>query len=159
MNLHTLLEIWREWAKACPCPLQMPSELLKRTELQECVAKNELLEQKLRKVEGKLEQVETIKCNLDLQVTALSSNLGQAEARINMMRHHIGTLAAEREATQTHRSALHRENRDLTTKCSDARDENRALHRQVGDLTTQKQEADHRVHEIQVTNSVMSPDT
>ena len=153
------MEIWREWAKACPCPLQMPSELWKRTELQECMAKNELLEQKLRQVEGKLVQVETIKCNLDIQVTALSSNLGQAEARINMMRHHIDTLAAEREATQTHRSALHRENRDLTTQCNAARTENRALHQQIGDLTARQQEADQRVHEIQVTSSVMSPDT
>ena len=143
--------------KAYPCPLQMPSELRRRTELQECIAKNELLEQKLRKVEGKLEQVETIKCNLDLQVTALSSNLGQTEARINLMRHHIDTLTAEREATQTHRSALHRENRDLTAQCNAARTENRALHHQIRDLTAHKQEADQRVCKIQVNNSLMGP--
>ena len=46
----------------------MPFELDWRTEVQECRARNELLEQKLHEVNGKLEEVETIKCNLDLQV-------------------------------------------------------------------------------------------
>ena len=135
----------------------MPSELRKRMELQECMAKNELLEQKLREVEGKLEQVETIKCNLNLQVTALSSNLGQAEARISRLRLQIEDFAREEEVAGVKRRALEKANKYLTTQCNDARTEKRALHHQIGDLTAQKQEADQRVCEIQVTNSVISP--
>ena len=135
----------------------MPFELHWRTELQECRARNELLEQKLHEVKGKLEDMETIKCNLDLQVTALSGSLGQAEATISALCDQMEVLGAEWQAARVEGRALEKGNRDLTTQCNAARTENCALHHQIKDLTAHKQEVDLRVCKIQVKNSLMSP--
>ena len=122
--------------------------------------------------------METIKCNLDLQVTALSGNLGQAEAKLSALCNQMEVLGAEWQAARVEGRALEKANRDLTTQCNAARTENCALHHQIRgltahkqeadqrvcalhhqirDLTAHKQEADQRVCKIQVNNSLMGP--
>ena len=138
------------------CPAQRLWELEKRTELQDLRAKQQLLEQKLHRVEGNLEQVETINGSLDLQVVALSSQLGQAEARMSALRSPNEELRAQQEAAQAYSRQLHTANKALNAQCHDARTQTGGLQHQIRDLTVRNQEADQRVREIQVKHSVMS---
>ena len=126
--------LWSPWRSAVkglntrPCPLRMLLEVKRCTVLRECKAKIDILEQKLHKVNGELLEVDIIKCDPDFYVTALSSNLGQAEATIRMLCNQMEELATERQAARVKRRALEKANRDPTTQCDEARTENRALH-------------------------------